>query len=70
VGVAETHQIRELATISASGIDSVSPIIKWKLSRIGGDGTDNYNAVARFLELDFHYQIDGFGSEEEYTKSY
>lgn len=68
-GVAETHQIHELAEIDASGITTVSAIIKWKLSRIGGDATDTYNAVARLLELDFHYQIDGFGSQEEYTKT-
>jgi hypothetical protein len=68
-GVAETHQIHGLAEIDASGITTVSAIIKWKLSRIGGDATDTYNAVARLLELDFHYQIDGFGSQEEYTKT-
>ena len=69
-GVAQKHQIHELATIDASAITTVSAIIKWKLSRVGGDATDTYNADAKLLELDFHYQIDGFGSEEEYTKSY
>jgi hypothetical protein len=69
-GVAEKHQIHGLATIDGSAVDSVSAIIKWKLSRIGGDATDTYNADARLLELDFHYQIDGFGSDDEYTKSF
>jgi hypothetical protein len=69
IGVADTHQIHGLASIDASAITTVSAIIKWKLSRIGGDATDTYNAVAKLLELDFHYQIDGFGSQEEFSKS-
>jgi hypothetical protein len=68
--VANKHQIHELGIISASGIDTVSSIIKWKLSRIGEDATDTYGGIAKLLEVDFHYQIDGFGSEEEYVKSY
>ena len=63
-GTAEKHQIHELAEIDASAISTVSAIIKWKLSRIGGDATDTYNADAKLLEIDFHYQIDGFGSEK------
>jgi len=47
---------------------TVSCLIIWKLSRIGGDGTDTYGADARLFELDFHYEIDSFGSNEEYTK--
>lgn len=45
---------------------TVSCLIIWKLSRIGG--SDTYGADARLFELDFHYEIDSFGSNTEYTK--
>lgn len=68
-GTAEKHQIHSLA---AAGIDmtgkKVSTIIKWKLSRIGGDGTDTFTGSARLLELDFHYEIDSLGSSAETVK--
>ena len=47
---------------------SVSTIIKWRISRIGGDETDTYAADARLLEFDIHYQIDAVGSGQEYIK--
>ena len=46
----------------------LSCIIKWKVSRIGGDGTDTYAADAKLLEVDFHYQIGSIGSGEQFTK--
>ena len=33
-----------------------------------GPGTDDYGDEAGLLELDFHYEIDSLGSENEYTK--
>jgi len=47
----------------------ISCLILWKLSRIGGDGTDTYGADARLLEFDIHYEINSLGSEEQFTKA-
>ena len=46
----------------------ISSLVFWKLSRIGGDGSDTYGADARLLELDFHYIRDGRGSQEQFSK--
>lgn len=66
-GVAETHQIHSLGTIDMTG-KKVSCVMKWKLSRIGGDGTDTFTGTARLLEFDIHYEIDSLGSSDEFTK--
>lgn len=42
-----------------------SAIMKWKISRIGDDGTDNYAAVARLLEFDIHYLVGKPGTFKE-----
>lgn len=61
-----------LSTPLGTGIDTtgygISTMMVWKLSRIGGDGTDDYGADARLLEFDIHYQADEIGSAEERTK--
>ena len=46
----------------------ISCMMLWKLSRIGGDGTDTYGANARLLELDIHYQLNQAGSDQLYRK--
>lgn len=46
----------------------ISSCILWKLSRIGGDVTDDYGSNARLVEFDIHYEIDGFGSNFEFVK--
>lgn len=48
---------------------TISCIVMWKLERVANDGTnDTYAADARLLELDFHYEIDSFGSNAMTTK--
>jgi len=47
---------------------SISSLIFWKLSRIGGDASDTYASDARLIEIDFHYIVDGLGSLEQFTK--
>jgi len=64
-GTAETHQMAVFSDISLTG-HTISCIMKWKLSRIGGD--DDYNADARLLEFDIHYEIDSIGSREVSSK--
>ncbi len=64
----DEHLLSEFAEIDMSAVDSVSCHVFWKLSRLGGDGSDDYDDVATLFELDFHYEIDAPGSRLEYTK--
>jgi len=60
---ADEHLISSFDDIDMSGITTTAPIIKFKLSRIGGDASDTYNgADAKLLEFDVHYQIDSRGT--------
>lgn len=56
------------------GIDmtgyEISTFIYWKLSRVGGDGSDTYGVDARFAEFDIHYQQNSFGAVDQFTKEY
>ena len=53
-----------------SAIDGVSAMLIGRVFRdaTGAGGTDDYGADAILLEIDFHYEIDGFGSRDEYIK--
>ena len=54
---------------SIDGADlSLSFNIKFKLSRLGGDGADTMVGDARFTEFDFHYRKDSWGSGELHIK--
>jgi hypothetical protein len=66
-GTAEKHQVHSLGTISMTG-KTLSCMMKWRVSRIGGDGTDTFTGTARLLEFDIHYEIDSLGSRSEMTK--
>ena len=47
---------------------TLSCCILFEISRLGGDASDTYGADARLLEFDIHYQVDSFGSEQEFSK--
>ena len=64
-GTDDKYQVATFSAISMTG-HTLSCMIKWKVSRIGG--SDTYNADAKFLEFDIHYEIDSFGSNEQYIK--
>lgn len=61
------HLLTELGDIDMTG-KTLSDCILFELSRIGGDASDTYGADARLLEFDIHYEIDSFGSNQEYIK--
>ena len=67
--VAGKHYITELGAIDATG-KTFSSILVCRVFRDapGAGGTDDYDADAGLLEIDFHYQIDSLGSNEEYIK--
>jgi hypothetical protein len=64
---ADKHLITELGTIDGTGA-GLSDMLICQLNRDHDNAGDTYAADARLLEFDFHYQIDGFGSPEEYEK--
>ena len=65
---ADKHLITPLGDISGQG-KQVSDMLICKLSRLGGDASDTYdNQNARFLEFDIHYEVDGLGTAQLYTK--
>jgi len=66
-GTVGKHQIIGLGDMDGTG-KTLSSAITMKLSRIGGDTLDTYTDDARLLEFDIHYEIDAFGSDEEYVK--
>lgn len=63
-GSANTHVMSEFAGINLTGL-GLSGIVKWRISRIGGDASDDYGADAKLLEFDFHYEIESVGSGQE-----
>ena len=64
---ARKHLITALGPIDMTGY-KLSCMIKFKLSRIGGDAGDTYAADAKMFEFDVHYLKDATGSTEEFTK--
>ena len=66
-GVSDAHQLASFGDIAMTG-KRVSCMLLILLSRIGGEGTDDYNAACKLNEFDIHYQVDGFGSTLETSK--
>jgi len=68
-GTALKHQIHNLmeggADLSMTGFRE-SCIMKWKISRIGNDGTDDFTGTAKLLEFDIHYKTNKLGTVDEY----
>ena len=64
---ANEHMITSFGDLSGEG-KQISDMLIMKLSRLGDNGSDTYGADARLLEFDIHYQIDGIGSAQQYTK--
>jgi hypothetical protein len=67
--VANKHYLTELGTMTGT-TKEISSMISCRLFRdaTGAGGTDDYTDDAGLLEIDFHYQIDSLGSNEEYIK--
>lgn len=65
----DKHYMTEIGTITGSG-HTLSSMLVCRLFRdaTGNGGTDDYDDDAGMLEVDFHYEVDSFGSKEEYVK--
>jgi hypothetical protein len=67
--VAKRHYITKIGTSGISGSGkAISSMIICRIARLGDNVNDTYSGLAGALEVDFHYQVDTFGSREEYTK--
>jgi len=68
---ANSHKITALTSANA-GIDGtgkkISSILICRIWRNSANASDTYNDYAGVLFIDFHIQIDGWGSREEYIK--
>ena len=64
---ANTHLIAAFDAVDL-GSYKLSCIFKWRISRVADDETDTYDADAKLLEFDLHYEIESVGSGQEYRK--
>ncbi len=68
---ARTHSITSL-TAGNTGIDGtgkkISSILICRIWRNSSNSNDTYSADAGVLFVDFHIQVDGYGSHQEYIK--
>jgi hypothetical protein len=66
---ADKHMITSFASITPSNTqDKISSLLMCRFYRKSGDAADTYNGNAAVLSVDFHYEIDGFGSRTEFAK--
>ena len=67
--VADKHYLTELPAISMLGVDSVSAMLLCRVFRdaTGVGGTDDYANDVALVEIDFHYESDRIGSNNEYS---
>ena len=61
------HVITNFAAFDP-GDTTLGTILLWKLSRLGDDEDDTYDAVARLMEFDIHFWQDSIGSGKENSK--
>lgn len=61
------HAITSLGTISGAG-QKFSSVLVCRLYRDGAHVNDTYTGDAALLSVDFHYQIDSFGTSSEFAK--
>lgn len=61
------HALTAVGAIPVDSTVELSDMLVCKLSRVATAGA-SYGARAALLEFDVHYQIDSFGSRQEYIK--
>jgi len=68
------QQLTEFPALQPPLNESVSSLLEFRVFRDSNNssglfaGADPYSGSALFKEFDLHYQIDSFGSPQEYTK--
>ena len=61
------HKVQRFSAIDMTGC-KLSTILICRLSRDANNELDTLDEDAYLLEIDFHFQRDAFGSEEEFVK--
>lgn len=61
------HAITPIGTISGTG-KNFSSVLVCRVTRLGSDVNDTYTGAVALLSIDFHYQIDSFGTSNEFSK--
>ena len=61
------HMITDLGDIAMT-TGGFSDMILIKLSRVGGNSLDTAASDVRLLELDIHYEVNTFGTADEYSR--
>lgn len=61
------HNITPFGSIDGTG-KTISSIIICRLYRDGSHTNDNFTNTAALFSVDFHYQVDSFGSHTEFSK--
>lgn len=68
-GDVDKHLITAFNSITPSATQNkISSILMCRLYRKSSDAADNYTGNAAVLSFDFHYEIDGVGSHQQYIK--
>lgn len=63
------HTITKIGTDGINGTGkTISSMLFCRLTRLASDGLDTFTGSAFLLSFDFHYEIDSFGSSQEYVK--
>jgi len=63
------HIYTDIGILSGTG-KTVSSMVACKLIRNVSHTDDDYAADAALLEVDFHFKVDSFGSDQESSKTY
>jgi hypothetical protein len=66
-GTALVHHLTSFGDVAMTG-KTISCMGLITISRLGGHDDDTYAGVAQLLEFDIHYQIDAFGSIQQFAK--
>ena len=62
----KTHEITSIGDIPMEG-KTFSCMLLLILSRLGNDAADTLTDTVKMNEFDIHYEVDGFGTAEEYS---
>ena len=67
MGTAWKHMINSFGAVSATN-KNISSILAFRLFRDPANGSDTYADDAALIAFDIHYEVDSFGSYQEYIK--
>jgi hypothetical protein len=69
VGTPYKHILTSFSPITMVGM-GISTMLSCRIYRNPGNAVDTYGSVASAFEVDFHYEIDSFGSDQAASKAF